>query len=195
MATFTIDQWIAKMDQRIREASKEKLMVACIQNTVSQYVPRIFEQGIKSDGEQIGKYSEKEFVLYVKPDGSVPGSPKKVTENFFQPFNQSQRDKRGGKKGYFGKLYPFGYRQFKDDIGREHNFVNLVLFGELKSDAASVFLVKKANGFNYELKKEINGKKKEWMETKYGKIFNLTDKERIDFIACYKKEVLNKLTK
>lgn len=193
MATLTPTEWINKLDARIKEASEDKIMVACIQRLISKYAPRIFEQGFKSDGSDIGNYSTKKFLLYVKKDGSTPGSPQRKTADTFVPFASDKRAKTG-KRGFFAKEYPGGYKQFKQDIGRGGR-VNLQLFGELMKDASAVKLRKIDGGFDYILTKEINIKKREWMESKYGKIFNLTDKEKVEFIGCLKKNVLDILKK
>lgn len=185
MATYTVDQWIAKMDTRLKELSDDKLMIPCIQGTIAEYIPRIFDAGIKSDGTDIGEYSTKPTVI------SSENSPQKFKDETFVPFSKAKRQTTG-KKGFYGKEFEGGYKEFKSFIGRGSR-VNLRLFNNLQSDAASVFLVKENGGIAYKLKREENGNKREWMEKKYGKIFDLTAKEKEQYIACYKEAVLKKL--
>jgi hypothetical protein len=186
MATLTIDEWFTKLDTRLKEIEEGKQAIACIQGTIANYIPRIFEDGLNSKGSDIGEYSTKRTVI------NSSQSPKSFANDTFVPFKAAKRQSTG-KKGFFGKEFEGGYKQFKGFIGRGTR-VNLRLFDELKSDAASAFLVKEADGITYKLKKQINAKKKEWTEAKYGAIFNLTAKEREQYTTCYKNAVLKRLT-
>jgi hypothetical protein len=186
MATLTIDEWFTKLDTRLKEIEEGKQAISCIQGTIANYIPRIFEDGLNSKGSDIGEYSTKRTVI------NSSQSPKSFANDTFVPFKAAKRQATG-KKGFFGKEFEGGYKQFKGFIGRGTR-VNLRLFGELMRDAASAFLVKEADGITYKLKRQSNAKKKEWMEAKYGAIFNLTAKEREQYTTCLKNAVLKRLT-
>lgn len=59
MATYTVDQWITKMDSRLKEIKDDKVFVLEILGLIAKYTKRIFEDGLKSSGDYIGEYSHK----------------------------------------------------------------------------------------------------------------------------------------
>lgn len=181
---MTVEQWVAKLDARIAELSDEKIMKAAILDITADVVQRVFVEGKNSKNTAIGRYSRKP--IYVNPKNS----PKK-----FSPMGKTGsrfKNKKSHKTRYFNG----GYANFKTFIGKGDK-VNLWLFGELRSDAASVALRKIQGGFDWRLKKDINQKKVEYLTKHFGgtSIFGLTKDERTKFERNVRAEVLRIMNK
>ena len=100
--------------QLIREAEKalEKIELTVANDFLADFSERVFEDGLDSKGQKIGTYSERPFKL--KPEEL---------------------------KGYAGLLpvgrlkntyFKGGYKEFREKLGREGDFVNLDLTGSLR---------------------------------------------------------------
>jgi len=181
MATLTPQQWIAKMDARIKEIASDKLMTAVIVDTIAHYTPRIFTKGLNSRNMAIGTYSTKS--TYINPKTQSPKSFGVLGKNGKSTFKNGNKHKT--------RYFTGGYKQFKGQIGRGTK-VNLRLFNELQLDANSASLRKTTNGYDYYLKKDINAVKVQGLTKHFGgtPIFNLTKQERAKFVKDYKTEVL-----
>jgi hypothetical protein len=158
------------LTRKFAAIQRDNILVQAALDTVNEYQDRIFDEGKNTSGGKIGTYSTKPTTI------SSENSPKKLKDNDFQPFSRSQRSKTG-KKGYFGQFFPGGYKQFKSSIGRESGFVNLTLSGELRQDVTSRFIQVSGNTVILKLKKAINVKKRGFLESKYGSIFNPSKRE------------------
>ena len=180
MATLTPQQWITKMDARIKEIASDKLMTAVIQDTIAHYTPRIFDKGLNSRNMVIGTYSTKSTYISEK---SFPSNFKGKGKNGKSVFKNG--------RNHTSQYFSSGYKQFKGQIGRGTK-VNLRLFNELQLDANSASLRKTTNGYDYYLKKDINATKVKGLTKHFGgtPIFNLTKQERAKFVKDYKTEVL-----
>ena len=121
------------------------------------------------------------------------------------PSNQSHKGKLGKSEFKNGKqhktTYYNSYKDFRSKQKRESGFVNLRLTNELQSDFSNVKISTsstsvpaarpiKVNAHHYKLEvKDNNVKKVIRLEKKYGKIFNLTKKERAKFIQILQSEL------
>ena len=108
MATLTPQQWITKMDARIKEIASDKLMTAVIQDTIAHYTPRIFDKGLNSRNMVIGTYSTKS--LYVNPKTQSPKAFGTLGKNGKSTFKNGSKHKT--------RYFASGYKQFKGQIGR-----------------------------------------------------------------------------
>lgn len=203
MATFnSIDEWSKYIQRRIEQKLMDDAYKKAVIFTIGKMGSRIFEMGQKSSGGSIGRYSTRN-PLYVSNQNS--------------PRNGTLRGKTGQRKFKNGNThkttyYP-NYKSFREAMGRETGFVNLRLSGRLyRNFLNSVYTglpeaSKKAVGkapvlpamlgkldYAITLNPE-NMAKAKGMELKYGKIFNLTAREKIDFRNMVKFEMIKALTR
>lgn len=160
-----------------------------VYNIIAEQAVRIFQDGKKSDGGAIGKYDTKTELYvnkkFVKGGGKL-GTPRGKPYN-----NKAGRTKfaSGKKKGEKHKTVYFNsYKSFREKLGRRVDTVNLQLNYDLFSDWANQAQRKvpkkydptKISNFEYQikLKREINVKKVEGLEEKYGDIFRMTKNEK-----------------
>lgn len=155
-----------------------------VYNIVAKQAKRIFEDGKKSDGSLIGKYNTTSS-LYANPKWFKGG-------NKFKPL-KGKTGKSKFKDGTPHKTRYFkNYKELRNTLGRRIDTVNLQLNYDLFSDFANSSkgnLPKritpiKVNNFEYRMQfsRELNAKKREGLEAKYGKIFNTTKEEKKAFI-------------
>lgn len=145
-----------------------------VHSLISEMIPRIFEQGIATDGGRIGTYESTKPIY--------------VNTTYNAPLKQAPIGKNGEAKFKNGKTkkttYYESYKDFRQKQGRESSFVNLDLTGELQRDIAkgesmidiSQFRVD-ANEYRITVSKDINVGKVRGAEKKYGKIFDPTEEE------------------
>ena len=153
---------------------------------------RIFQDGLNSAGSKIGSYNNS-VALYVNTTKSAP-------------IKNAPKGKNGDVKFKNGNphksTYYKSYKEFRSKQKRESGFVNLRLTNELQSDFSnskvSVSSTKVVAGkpikvnvhfYKTELKKDINQKKREGLENKYGRIFKLTKEEKTKFLSILQKEL------
>jgi len=154
---------------------------------------RIFQEGKKADGSDIGQYATSP-PMYVNPKTS-PGNVKKLTpigkhgETVFQ----------NGKP--HKTAYVSSYKDYRQKIGKRTDKVNLDLSGDLKLDFSNGKIArpetKKVNTNEYvvTLKRGINQDKREGLEAKYGEIFAHTKGEIDKFVSIAEKEFRNEFSK
>lgn len=166
---MNFEQYTQKLNQRIAEIRGGRAVRIAAFDTTAEYGQRIFERGKNSAGGEIGQYSKKELWA------SAKNSPRKPNEK-----GKTGKDISGG-------YYKDGYFEYKGDMGRENASVNLVLFGELKSDVyngqtkAEPTKVSETH-YQIDVKNEVNALKIEGQEKRFGVIFNLTQEEKQHFI-------------
>lgn len=171
---ITVAQFQAKIDKKIQELNSDRILRLAVYTVNQKRQLRIFEQGKNSSGGKIGSYNSTK-PIYVSPEDA----PRAV----------NKRGKTGKpiKSGY----YP-SYKAFRQAMGRETAFVNLRLNNELQGDLANAQISKSSNGiavpkpikvskteYKVTLKKDINQKKVEGLEKKYG-VFLKHTKEEIE---------------
>lgn len=184
----TIGDAIQSLDNRIAFIESGKPIFLGARSALGQSVGRIFEDGEKSDGSQIGTYNSTNE-LWVNPNTL----PRKV-----QPRGKpgKERNVQNRKTVYFKS-----YKDLRSEQGRESEKVNLRLTNDLQSDYANAQITGggiaqnpqpiKVSAMEYKitLKRQGNIDKKAGLEKRYGKIFNLTQGEKNTFYDVVRKEV------
>lgn len=183
---MTPEQYIKREQAFYKQlVTKGKPFEISVYNIVALQAKRIFEDGIKSDGSQIGKYDTK-TPLYANPVNYKGGGK-------FKPL-KGKTGKSKFKNGEPHKTRYFkNYKELRNTLGRRIDRVNLQLNYDLFQDWANAprtntppkkFKPIKINNFYFEMKfsREINALKREGLEDKYGIIFNLTKKEKTEFL-------------
>jgi hypothetical protein len=184
---MTIEEFNLKLKQALLEiqANDVPLRLASY-GSVAEVSLRVFTKGGNADGGQIGQYNSTD-PIYLNPKkafgGSKLGTP---------------RGKNGDTKFKNGKphvtVYLDSYKDYKAALGKPSGggFVNLELSGDLKSDFenGSVPTPQQAGPHEYfvSLKRPINRDKVAGLESRYGKIFALTNQEVDNFIEDIKFE-------
>lgn len=164
MADLTPKQWKEKMQRFLREVARGKFVEQAARDVMTVTDQRIFSQGKKTSGGKIGSYSLKP--IYISPDAA----PRAVR-------NVGKTGKRI-KSGY----YAGGYKQFRQQQGREAGFVNLRLSGEMRNDMANSTGAPKPEkltplSYRVTISKPVNIAKRKGLEKKYGTVFDLTRQE------------------
>ena len=183
---MTVDQWIKKQQKKLDEIVRfNRPLAITVRSMVAVQAKRIFTDGMDGNGGVIGSYNNK-------------------TPFYVSDKNSPRQGNHKGKTGNTIKTtYYKSYKDFKQKMQGQSNFVNLRLFNELQSDFSNANVqvlggrgsarhnpVKiTPNEYHITLRKDINVKKKNGLEEKYGEIFKLTDKERQLFFTNLQKEV------
>lgn len=173
---MTAKEFIAKQRKALaafEDDRKSPLRIAAY-DTHAKMCQRIFEEGENSEGGNIGSYNDSNE-MYINPNTS----PKKLPA----------KGKNGETKFKNGKphktAYVSSYKDYRSKIGRQVSRVDFILSGELRSDFSNgrIPTPEKVNNYKYVagVKKEINAKKIEGLEEKYGTVFKLTKNERKNF--------------
>lgn len=199
---MTQEEWLKKNRTAIDSLIKNNRPLnvasrAALQNVAS----RIFEQGKKSDGSDIGQYDTKR-PMYVNPLYSpLAKGNKKIGLQGLTP-TTGKTGEHLFKNGKPHKTtYVKNYKDFRNRIGRRIDKVNLVLTGDLQSDFAngkvSNPIPKKVSTHEYvvTLSRQSNQDKREGLEKKYGTIFFHTKGEVAKFIKIAGQELRNEFTK
>jgi hypothetical protein len=178
---MTFAEMSQKLQMRIAEVQSGKAIRLAAHDTSAEYGKRIFDRGENSAGDEIGEYSKEEM--------------------WASPKNSPRRPNGKGKTGKSikGGYYKQGYYEFKGDMGRDNSKVNLVLFGDLKSDVFNGREVAEpieVNAITYELrvKRQENLDKINGLEDKYGTVFDLTTAEVNNFIETAEFETIKILS-
>lgn len=151
------------------------------QTAHAEMTERIFTHGKASDGSSIGTYSAKP--LYVNPNDA----PRK-----FPPAGKyGQTEFNNGKPhktGYFE-----GYQAYRSNQSRPANYVNLDLFGTLKSEWENS-LHRTDNGWEADIEYLKNKQKVLGAQTRFGKtIFAASREEAETFTRILNLELNNLL--
>lgn len=154
---------------------------------------RIFTDGRNSNGGNIGQYATSP-PMYINPKTS-PGNVRKL----------APVGKHGDKVFKNGKphktAYVDSYKDYRNKIGRKTDKVNLVLSGDLQSDYANGRVSnptpKKVDAHTYvvTLAREVNQKKRDGLEDKYGTVFFHTKDEQAKFFKIANLEFKNQLSR
>jgi hypothetical protein len=193
---MTVEEYNMKLKAFVQGLEKfNRPFEVAVQSTTQLIGNRIFSKGEKSDGSNIGQYDTKS-PLYVNPD-KVPSA------KGLRP----TKGKTGEHKFKNGKehktTYVNNYKELRNRIGRRIDKVNLILSGDLQSDWRNAnTLSQKAtaikistNEFVISLRRDINQKKMEGFNNKYGTISNTSKKERDNLYKVAQKELMNDLSK
>lgn len=182
MANLTPSQFAEKLQQKLNSFKNEnKPFAIAVFDTHAKAAQRIFENGLATDNSKIGTY-DSTTPIYINPDDS----PKK----FATQGKGGKKTKLNGK-GYKTRYFS-GYREFRNIIGSESSFVNLSLFGNLRSNFRGGITKENANKYTVTLRGE-NGDKSFGLESKYGAIFSLTESEKENIIKINRLELIREL--
>lgn len=167
---MSIEEHINKLECfRNKLEANEPFRLAVVDVNASR-AERIFTDGKNTSGSQIGSYSTTP--AYFNPQDF----PKKFT-----PAGKpgSKVNKQNRKTKYFEG----GYAKLRESIGRESGFVDLTMFGNLKSNLENPgrAITKVSNDEYHVGLDEENAKKKEGLEKRFGEIFNHTEDEKDHF--------------
>lgn len=175
--SVSIAEYIELQKERFERLKNGEALELAVRDTHAKQVQRIFVDGKNSNDAQIGKYNTTD-PLYVNPKNSPKNTPVrgKYGQTTFTNGNKH-------KTTYFES-----YSEYRQEQGRESTFVNLNLFGALRSAFA--------NGL-------FKVSEREWVvaipqgeylklsgnEDRFGgKISDLTESERNNFIEVIKEE-------
>lgn len=197
---ITMQQYIANLEKKLNDLDtfSKPLRIAAFDVT-AKMGERIFDEGKKADGTTIinhkagigGSQLYSEKPIYVsgkavpKPRGVLAGKP--------QGKRKTGRTKREVKrKGelfavetkHSSKYFATGYKGYRENVGRQTGYIDLVLTGELRLDFSNgkkeTPEPRKINELEYHIRldKQINLDKREGLEEKYGEIFAVSNEER-----------------
>lgn len=174
-------EFAIRLERKIKALEEDnKPFEIGVTTIISDLIPRVFEEGVSSDGGRIGQY-DSSTPLYVNTskNARIKNNPK---------------GKNGESKFKNGKpkvtTYYENYKDFRQKQGCESSFVNLDLTGELQRDLANGLYKIDSNNFSLTVKQDINSKKIEGNEKRFGKeIFDLTKEEEEKLIDIIDKEL------
>lgn len=182
---MTIAEAKKQLQDKIKLLNSEKPFKIAVLAINEMRVKRLFEDGINTSGGKIGSYNSTKPV-YINPADS--------------PRKGNQIGKSGKK---IKSLYYPSYKAFRAGMGRESGFINLRLNNELQNDLANGNLARSTNGitppipikisntkYRITLKKDINIKKVEGLEKRFGKFLEHTKEEKELFNKVYQDEIL-----
>lgn len=179
MATYNSAEEFSRALAEKLKAHEHALYMAASTTHATQ-LDRIFVEGKNSEGGQIGTYNSTKG-MYANNDDS----PKKITP----------RGKNGERVFMNGKphvsTYYNSYEDYKAEQGRESNFVNLHLTGQLQSDYRAGFRQVSPAEYIAGVNNRLSADKIKGNEERYGKIFHLTKEERRLFDNTYQYELDN----
>ena len=189
---MTVEEYNAKLNDFIVELKQKNLPFdRAVQDNVQQIGNRIFVDGKKTNGEPIGSYNTTD-PLYVNPKISPKSFAKKGKNG-----NTKFKNGKDHKTGYFDS-----YSDFRQEIGRPINTINLVLSGDLQSDFRKAAENQPAQAtkispskYVVQLDRDINEKKFEGAEERFGEIAAQTVQEKENFQIVGQKELINAMDK
>lgn len=170
---------------------KNAPFLIAVQTSVQQIGNRIFVEGKKSDGSPIGSYNSTD-PIYLNPN-KVP------TQRGFSKPPKGKEGQSVFKNGNTHKTQFFpSYKDYRTATGREDSFINLVNGGDLQSDFRKAKSGEPAepvkvnqNHYRIQLDRDINIKKLEGAESRFGEISDPSQKEVSDFIKINRLELIN----
>jgi len=173
-------------------ASIEKLNVPlgkAVQSSVQQIGNRIFDEGKKSDGSDIGQYSTEP--IYVNPkftpnDNGIKPTKGKGGQHLFKNGKEHQTTFIEG-----------GYKDYQKRMGKNNDKVYLKNTNSLQSDFRKGNTATKinANKYTIQLDRKENEGKIDGLNEKYGMITDPMSKEVSDFERNVNLEMNNELEK
>jgi hypothetical protein len=190
---MTIQEYIIKLEKKNIDLNKElgRIFYLAVQGTHSEMSERIFIRGENVTGKTF-QYSTKESIIsdVNSPIKFVKKPSKKDDVNRFQPIKQPSKN---GKKGYYGRYFAGGYKEFRNFVGRKSSYVNFDLTGELKMDFnnGSTATPEKVNDFEYviRLNRLRNIGLRGHLDVKYNNVFSISSKEREGFYKDFDTEI------
>jgi len=218
----TIKEYIVSLDKKVKNIKvfTEPLRMGALDATQGMS-RRIFDEGQKTDRSELTPgYSEKPTYISMaaipKPKGTPTGKPTgkkfrtkktakflydnitavEVTKTRYGVGESKFKDGKSHKSKYFAS----GYKGYRENVGRQTDYVDLKLSGELRMDFNNdreIAEPRKINNLEYQIRldKPINQKKREGLGDKYGTIFTLSDQEKEHFFEVVGFEFRKALSK
>lgn len=190
---MTPDEYIKKLQRVVTNIKLfQRPLVLAASSTMAQMGQRIFDDGKKTDGSDIGEYSTEPIYVSLKanpkPTGEPIGKPKGKAKRGESVFKTG---KKAGQK-HTSKYFPEGYKGYRANIGRTTDKVNLSLTNELRLDFSNQNTNKPHElaplQYAILLKKPINQDKRAGNEERFGEIFTISKSEEDKFIELAQKE-------
>lgn len=216
----TIQEFIIGLENRVKNLKTftDPLKIAAFSAT-AEMGQRIFDDGRKEDGSLMGHYNVKPIYVSLnatpKPKGAPTGKPsgktrkKKITRFASETSSElvtttvetlmAGKSKFKNGKRHKSKYFEKGYREYRENVGRQTAFVDLSMTGELRMDFSNDKKAAepvKINEFEYQIRidKDINQKKVGGQEERYGDIFTPSAKEKELFFSVIQKEFNKRIT-
>ena len=180
MSSISVEEFKKRLERAAENLKKDNTPLKLATYTaVAVQAKRIFTDGRNTDGSQFQYNSTTP--LYLNPsttfNGSKLGTPiGKTGKSVFES---------GKKKGQPHKtVYVKSYKDYREKITREAEFVNWELSGDLKLDfenpqgSTPTPIKVSENEYISGLKRDLNVKKREGLESRYGRIFWLSADEK-----------------
>ncbi len=182
-----IDSQKKIFDQIIKQDVPLKRAAA---STLAMQATRIFVNGQNSDGGDIGQYNATD-PFYVNPGtsaGAAKGNKKANVSGLGKPTGKTGKTSFSDGRPH-KTVWVQSYKSFKGKIGQPNDKVRLVLSGDLRSDFSSSQLQKvSTHEYVSGVKRDINVKKAEGLQDKYGPIFYPTKNEIENFFTRAQQE-------
>ena len=210
---MTVKEYNANLDRFLVDITKiNRPLYLAAKSSVQQIGNRIFQDGKKTNERIIGQY-DTNHPLYVNPNNSPKSfkpEGKPVTVGKVKRGNKKGQDielrntvRLVGKEVVEHKTRWFAnYKDFRNQIGRPIDKVNLVLSGDLQSDFRKANVNQFAeptkispSKYVIQLDRVVNEKKSEGFDKKYGEIFTASQKEKETFERNVNLELNNELEK
>lgn len=180
---ITIEQFIAKQNQRIAELQKNTPLGKAAATVQARIVQRVFVKGITSFNSKIGKYNSTN-ALYISPKRSPRKLPTKGKTGL-----SVFKNGRAHKTTFYSS-----YKSFRAKQGRQNAFIDLTLFGNLRSDFSNSLQQVSITKWIAGTKRKENTVKMQGNEKRFGEIFSLTQAENELFQATAQAEFLKIMT-
>jgi hypothetical protein len=157
----------------------DKVLRQAVVTLVPEMKNRIQQDGKKSDGTQIGVYSDK----------TITGGP--IASRFGQIATKKQISARMKAFGDTTEFY--GYKDFRASLGRQTAFIDLTLTGDMMRDlkAGPTGPTSYGAGFLSNEQRKIAN----FNEEKFGLIFDPTDQELKQSLVTINKAIQKELSK
>lgn len=196
ITTMTVAEYNSSLERFINDLEKNNRPLAvAAQSSVQQIGNRIFDNGKKSDGTDIGQYNSTD-PLYINPDKAPNTRKLKPTKG--KEGKEGKEGKHVFKNGNVHKTtYVSSYKDYKGLIGQKNDKVylkdtNVLEFDFRKGNTATKI---NTNTYTIQLDKLVNDKKIEGLNEKYGMITDPTKLEVDTFERNANLEFSNMLEK
>lgn len=137
---------------------------------------RIQVKGLNSNDQKIGDYSTRPTVINNEDfKGTTIPNPIPDDQKDKYAFMPIPQPSKNGKKGFYGIPFEGGYKQFRSTLGLNSSFVDVTLTGEMMNNFAPVPVNAESWGLGFT--NEEMARRSDYVEQKYGTIFELTDDE------------------
>lgn len=174
-------EYFKKLQKVLTQETINKAVLSAALTVNSEAGERIFQNGLNSEGSEIGKYDTKE-PLYVNPKNAPKKFPPKGKYG-----DTKFEDGKPHKTGYFDS-----YTAFRQKVGRPTGKVNLVMFGVLQSDFVKG-PKKTSTGAVITLTEENNNKRLGAESRFENPIFALTQEEKETYFNLVSEQITKKI--